>query len=301
MEKRVSENLQGIALDYIAPFFWLHGEERECLIRELDAVARSGIRSVCFESRVHEDFAQDKWWSDMRFLLEECKKRGMRAWILDERHCPSGSANRAFETEYRHLRPFEITERHMDAAGPVENACVLADAWKEGAEDQILAVIAYRHIPDCEILSNESIDLTEGLSGDAVYFSLPEGMWRIIFLIQTREGVQPFGDKLNPLATEVYIHKVYEPHYQHLKEYFGNTLRGFFSDEPGFYNNQPGVDRYQERSFATEMGRFFANYPWGKTVYQRLKKIYGSEIYLSWWDYGWRLQTVFHQRCAITI
>lgn len=33
------------------------------------------------------------------------------------------------------------------------------------------------------------------------------------------------------------LHAVYEPHYEHFGEYFGNTFAGFFSDEPSFAND----------------------------------------------------------------
>ena len=45
------------------------------------------------------------------------------------------------------------------------------------------------------------------------------------------------------------IDAVYQPHYDHFKEYFGTTFMGFFSDEPGFlellgtYKHKPGSDR----------------------------------------------------------
>ena len=83
----------------LAPFFWLHGESEDILREELEAIYNSGIRAVCLESRTHEEFGEDRWFSDVRFILNECKKRNMKVWILDDKHFPSGYAAGALETK----------------------------------------------------------------------------------------------------------------------------------------------------------------------------------------------------------
>ncbi|MDO5478299.1 MAG: hypothetical protein Q4G23_03955, partial [Clostridia bacterium] len=64
----------------LAPFFWVHGENKEILKEEINAVYNLGIKSICIESRMHEKFCEDEWWSDLRFMLEECKKLQMKVW-----------------------------------------------------------------------------------------------------------------------------------------------------------------------------------------------------------------------------
>lgn len=282
MDLRLGENLSGIKKDYVAPFFWLHNEGRDSLLEELDAVQRSGISSVCFESRVHSGFCGETWWSDMRFLLDECKKRGMHAWILDERKCPSGSANGAFE-KYPDLRPYEITERHVDIPGPVNGGSLMCSCRKENPDDEILAVTAYRHIENSMLYEDESADLTNGISGDMLYFSLGEGIWRIFFLIKTRKNVLPFCDKLRAESTDLVIREIYEKHFKNLGDYFGTTLRGFFCDEPGFHNNAAN-------SYTTPMGVDSAQYPWGNCVLNHFKHKYGNRAFerltLLWFETG---------------
>jgi hypothetical protein len=89
---------------YIFPFLWLHGEEHDRLVEEIDAVYKSGIREICFESRPYADFCGDKWWEDFAFMLEQARQRDMRVWLLDDKHFPSGYANGAIEKKYPHLR-----------------------------------------------------------------------------------------------------------------------------------------------------------------------------------------------------
>ena len=49
-------------------------------------------------------------------------------------------------------------------------------------------------------------------------------------------------DVLNPKAVRAFIEEVYEQYWQRFNKYFGKTILGFFTDEPGIYNNFSGVD-----------------------------------------------------------
>lgn len=274
MDTRLQDNLRGVQHNYVAPFLWLHGEDDELIIKEIDRIYDSGIRSVCLESRTHEDFAKSGWWDDIKLIFEECKKRNMNVWILDDKHFPSGYANGIFEEKYKELQPWGITECHLDVVGPVTEGATMADCWLEEEGDEIIAVVAAKHIPNSEKYS-EIVDVTDGLNGDMVYFTLSEGMWRIIFIIKTRcgysERFRVFSDKLNPIATEKFIEEVYQPHYERFSEYFGNTFLGFFSDEPSFRNDTA------DGRFDIHMGEAFRHYPWGDTAKEKMKELYKDD------------------------
>lgn len=268
MDKRLKENLNNIQQNYIAPFLWLHNEKDEYIVEEIQRIYESGIRSVCLESRTHEEFCREDWWSDIKLIFDECKRRDMNVWILDDKHFPSGYANGIFEEKYKDLQHFGITECHMDIAGPVSEGAAVADCWLESEDDEIVAVAACKHIPNSESYS-EVIDITDGLSDGMVYFDLPEGMWRIVFMVKTRRGIDkrhlPFCDMLNPEAVDLFIEEVYESHYKRFADYFGNTFLGFFSDEPSFLSNT-------KNKFATDMGNCFEHYPW----HDNLKKFFAG-------------------------
>lgn len=274
MDTQLQENLSGKQHDYIAPFLWLHGEEDALILRELDRVYDSGIRSVCLESRTHEDFGYEEWWSDMRLIMEYCRKRDMKVWILDDKHFPSGNANDAFyREENAHLRPWGITERHIDVSGPVTDGCVMVDSWKATPEDQIVAVLACRHVPNSEKYT-EVLDITGEIRDGLLYFDLPEGIWRIVILLKTQDGLDDFSihycDMLSAESVKVFVDAVYEPHYENLKEYFGNTFLGFFSDEPSFRNNA-------KNSFFVDLGKYYAHYPWHDKLLPLLKEQLGDK------------------------
>lgn len=273
MDTRLKDNLNGKQHDYMAPFFWLHGESHDLIRNELQHIYESGIRSVCLESRVHEGFGKAGWWSDIKMIMEECQKKGMRVWILDDKNFPSGHANGAYrEEKHAHLRPWGITERHVDVSGPVTDGCVMAECWKAEKEDEFVAVLACKHIP-CSEGYTEVLDITDGLQDGRVYFDLPEGMWRIVFLMKTKSGLSDgakyYCDMLSEESVKVYVDAVYEPHYEQFKEYFGNTFLGFFSDEPSFKNNS-------KFTFITEMGKYYAHYPWHDKLLPMLEERLGS-------------------------
>lgn len=271
MDTRLKDNLNGKQHNYIAPFLWLHGEDDALIVNEIQRIYDSGIRSVCLESRIHEDFGKEGWWSDVRLIMEECRKREMKVWILDDKCFPSGQANGAFlKPKYKHLRPWGITEIHIDVPGPIEDGSVMADHCKNPG-DTMVGVIACKHIP-CSEHYTELLDLTDGLEDGMLHFSLPEGMWRIVFLIKTRSGFEGrfYCDKLNPDSVKVFVDEVYEAHYDHLKEYFGNTFLGFFSDEPSFNNNS-------KYSFLCEMGQMYTHYPWSDKLLPLLEERLGSD------------------------
>ena len=275
MDTRLYDNLLGKTPGYIAPFVWIHGEEKKTLAERIEVIAACGIDTICLESRVHEGFCTKSWFSDVQFIIDCLKQKGMKLWILDDKRCPSGYANGAFETGYAALRPSGITESHIDAIGPITDAAILITPHKNEPTDKLVGVLACRRDGDDLSSYCEVIDITDSVCGDFVYCSLPEGIWRIVVISRTRKGMTALAerccDKLNPEATQVYIEEVYEKHYAALRDEFGKTFLGFFSDEPGFFNE------VNER-FATGMGLPFASYPYHSSVYTLLKERYGETL-----------------------
>ncbi len=283
--KGLYDNLKGEYGSFSAPFLWLHGEPVNEVIDEIHAIYNIGIRSVCLESRTYEDFCGDAWWRDLSVIFEECKKLGMRVWILDDKHFPSGYANGIFEEKYKHLQKWDIIERHIDVAGPVEDGAAMSETWRwDPDNDEIVAVLACKKAKDGK-LTSDIIDISDNIRDGMVYFNLPDGYFRIVFLVKTRfymgKYYDSFSDKLNPEATEAYLKEVYEPHYEHFKKHFGNTFAGFFSDEPGFENNRA-------YGLTTDLGKIWQEYPWHERVYNRLFEKYGEDTYkkllLLWFE-----------------
>ena len=87
--------LEGREENHQLPFLWLHGEDEATLRQMMAVIHGASCGAVCLESRTHPDFCGPQWWHDVDIILEEAKARGMRVWILDDKHYPSGMANGA--------------------------------------------------------------------------------------------------------------------------------------------------------------------------------------------------------------
>ena len=97
MNQTVRALLEGREDNHLMPFYWQHGEEEDVLREMMGAIHGAGCGAVCVESRPHPDFCGPKWWQDMDVILDEARKRGMKVWILDDSHFPTGFANGALK------------------------------------------------------------------------------------------------------------------------------------------------------------------------------------------------------------
>ena len=269
MKNKLTSVLAGSSENHILPFFWQHGEDDEILLEELHRIHASGVGAVCIESRPHEGFAGDAWWEDVRLIFDECKKLGMEAWILDDKYFPTGFCNGAVKFKYPELCKRAVTERHMDICGPISDGAVIFEGWaEEDKEDELLAIIACRCSGVGQDLTGECFDITDDLHDGIVTVNLPEGIWRVFFILERPEK-DGRVDFTNPESADLMFSEIYEPHYENLKEYFGNTFKGFFSDEPFIMDKSclPLRGEYNSK------GR----YPWNKYLKHEMEETYGSE------------------------
>lgn len=235
MEQRLEEVLKGREGNYIVPFFWQHGEPEEILRDYMEKIEMSSIRAVCVESRPHPDYVGPGWWRDMDVILEEAAARKMRVWVLDDAHFPTGCCNGeiAAHPEYGKVLLDHYT---IDVMGPDREASFLL-RLREG--EDLVGVVAVK----CGDTSEEKVspaDITSHVMDGMIYWPVPQGYWRIVVLKTVRDGRNSRKNYCNLLdrdAVAFFLKTVYEPHWQHYREKFGNVFAGFFSDEPEFGNS----------------------------------------------------------------
>ena len=174
----------------------------------------------------------------MDVILAECKRRGMKVWILDDKHFPTGYANGGVERNPS-LRRWNLVERHVDVAGPAKGASLILWPPDDDPEARLFGVFAYRRA-ECagERLCGQAIDLTGAVRDGCVRFDVPEGFWRVFFVRMTRKGsLENYIDMITAESAALQISEVYEPHWRHYGGEFGKTIAGFFSDEPQIGNH----------------------------------------------------------------
>ena len=287
--KTLNSIINGEVGNYIAPFLWLHNEDDSLIENELHRIHDCGIGAVCIESRTHEEFCRNDWWSDVALILDTCKSLGMKVWILDDKHFPSGYANGIFEREEnKSLRALCIHSRRVDISGPVTSGSILADEWKELDDDRFIGAVALRRTEDGQAFDGGYIDISENYAHGRYYFVLPEGKWAIVMIIASQSDIAPgsrcYGNHLSSDATDAYISEVYESHYKRFADDFGDTLLGFFTDEPQFHN------WYNQASHIIKTGKAFVGSPWHDSLMSCLASLYPDDTMAKlcrlWYDFS---------------
>lgn len=266
MNQRLADVLNNTESNYMLPFYWQHGDHYETIPEEVERIYQSGARAFCVESRPHKDFVGDTWWRDMDLILAEAQKRDMKVWILDDDHFPTGHAAGHIAKYHPEKRRWQMAEHHVDVIGPVKDAILLNSPYAE--DDQVLGVYAYPRIGNDEIFAAAPLCLTEALHGNYLHITLPEGCWRVFFLYKTRRGTN-MGDYIDMLSEEsvrVLIDAVYEAHYEHYADYFGNTIAGFFSDEPALGNTYIYSHREDHGMYNMRVGMPGLALPWNDRI-----------------------------------
>ncbi len=273
MDEKLRDIFTGKEGNYLLPFFWMHEESQISLPDRIQKVRESGCRAFCVESRPYEGFCGPRWWSDMKLILEEAKRREMKVWILDDKHFPTGYANGLIKEKYPERRRWFLREHHTDVIGPMESASLLIPPCDE--EETLIAVCAYRRTGEEDEISGDPIVLSVRPGSPFLYWDVPEGCWRVFFLYKTRKGcsngTEWYIDMLSKESVQTLIEAVYEPHYQHFKEYFGNTLAGFFSDEPGLYCQYLGPWGKEPGFYYRTIGQPGMALPWSDEIPSLMK------------------------------
>lgn len=280
-----------LSKDYIRnhfPFFWLVGNETdEDIVKALERVKASGCDGVTVEPRGFKDF-EVKWWQNAELILKKATELGMQVIFVDEdSSCPSGHAFGAVnQPEYAHLRRASLLEQHLDVIGPITSDLVVGRTFpwsKTINEDKILGCYAYKRVGNRNDIDFESaIDLSNNIKNGILSFTLPEGNYRIIYVVETMKFSEKkpddYVDVLNPESVDLIIKLIYEKYERLFSQYFGNTLIGFFSDEPFIgnayiYCGNTGHGAHED----TRVGHLGITMPINPLVKERLYAIYGDD------------------------
>lgn len=277
--------LNGEGENYIFPFFWQHGEDETTLRNYMKIIDESNCHAVCVESRPHPDFCGPKWWQDMDVILDEAKKRGMKVWILDDSHFPTGFANGAALKAPVKLRRQSVYCRIFPVKGKKKFSCNLDKVMKKlpstfmgSVMDKLQKNNTYQFDDDRLLSVSVKVkgntvpqEISYIQSAKNLTAALPEGTEKVYVTFLTRNaGIhRSYMNMLDKESCRLLIDAVYEPHWEHYREEFGETIAGFFSDEPEigngvYFNNEITV------------GKDF-DLPWSREVEQELPKRLGND------------------------
>ena len=259
--------------NHVLPFLWMKGEDHETIAEYLGAIAGADIREVCLESRPHPDFCGEGWWSDLGFIIEKCKELGLKIWILDDAHFPTGYANGAVKEAAPELRKLVLTHRTIDVVGPTPQASIALGNMFDATEEFYGVVFTQGGAPvdvEYRVVTGDDGRPT------ALVFDAPAGHTQACVLLTSRKTAYnpDYINMVDKASCDQLIAAVYEPHYQRFGDEFGRTILGFFSDEPGFANEK-GIT-FEDGTSDCLIGKKSMPLPWSAELERRLRERWGS-------------------------
>jgi hypothetical protein len=197
----------------VMPFwFWNDDLDEAEIIRQMEDFQQHGVDGFVIHPRV--GLPRSLGWMSEPLLgfyhtaIEAAKRRGMKVFLYDEGMYPSGSASGqvvAADPAFacRCLAKRDLISGQLPKLNPGEN----------------LAAVIKR---------------VDG-SRVAVFDRPANSVIRGLHYIDggPAEDEPPAADILNPDATATFIRLVYDKFAAHFKDYFGSTILGIFTDEPG--------------------------------------------------------------------
>ncbi len=182
------------------PFWFFNDTPDEDKIRaQLRDYSEKGVNGLVLHPRiglpVDLPYLSGDYFKVVRFIVKTAAELGMKIVLYDEGMYPSGSAHGM------------VVEKNPDFAA---KGIALREKNDEG--EVLVKLSGNRYIIK---------DFTRGTIR-GIHFGEDDG----------EKGAPPAADILNPEAVRIFISLTHDRYYENLKEYFGNTVIAFFTDEP---------------------------------------------------------------------
>ena len=271
------EQMLGSTYDnHVLPFLWLKGEAHETITEYLEQIAGAGIREVCLESRTHPEFCRNGWWSDLRFIIGECKRLGLKIWLLDDAHFPTGYANGALASDDVDpaLKKTVLKHRTVTVVGPQPSTAIKLGNLMDPTE-RFVGVAAF-DAAGTPLNLAISVEQTDDSASARLRFDAPAGVTTVeLYVASQKTGFRDeYINMVDAASCRTLIDAVYEPTFEHLGDEFGCTILGFFTDEPGLMNEKGAA--LEDASADSSIGRSDMALPWSGELAQRLHKALGE-------------------------
>jgi hypothetical protein len=248
----------------LAPFWFWNGDMRpDEMERQLRAMKEVGINSVVFHPRSGlggdfghgemEYYLSETYFDRFKSALEICRRLGLKVILYDEYNWPSGQAGgrvlKGGLVGSRQVPPNpEYIAKHLAMVEVNVGTGSQGESPWTVPEGKLVGVIAAQSDKNGLVRSTFR-NLTSEVSAGSLKWKVPEGNWRLMFFMQRdsppSEGPGTAGevspccpDLMNPAAVDKFISVTHGEYYRRFPEYFGTTITGIFTDEPGFLNNR---------------------------------------------------------------
>lgn len=222
------ESFKNPPADYrVTPFwFWnadLEPAEIERQVREMHA---KGVGGFFIHGRfgLRTEYMGDKWMRCIEHACETARELGMHVYLYDENPFPSGVAGGEAMKDEKHFNKFLDIARQT--AGPGETIHLAVP------EGKLLSAAAVSLDEP-----GSSIDLTSCVENGKLHWTAPGGHWEALVFVAAIArypgfiyGTEP--DYFEKSLVDTFFRFTHERYAARLKPYFGEVIKGIFTDEP---------------------------------------------------------------------
>ena len=268
--REVAANFKAPPHEYgaIQPFASWNGpdasERRERIVQDLDRLAANGVFVVNMSpGRGEPKYLSPEHMDQVKFVVQEAAKRGMKLWLQDECDYPSGFAGGKISQQFPRLGMQGIVADIRVRVIPGQTLSMPAPA-------DTLAIFAVKSSPDQQVQGIVPIPVPS--SGQLRWIVPPEGStpneprfsWEVVFVrhiyvssptrnsnredgTRAKDSLYSLIDYLDADATRAFLKITHETYLQAAGDEFGKTILGFFGDEPDYsINGMPWTPRLLE-------------------------------------------------------
>jgi hypothetical protein len=279
------------------PFWSWNGDlDKDELIRQIGIAKEMGMGGVFMHSRtgLKTEYLGEEWFELINACAEQCAQNGLEGWLYDEDRWPSGSAGGIVtqDLKYRMRSIVLTTYAEGDAIAWPEPEDFIEAHWVE-LEDLHLSAYTPVDYAACDTCS----------AGKQLHLYARE--------IHSSNSFYNDGAYLNTLdreATDAFIKSTHEKYREQCGAYFGNAIKGIFTDEPhrGFILcdavEQPGASRTSHAiPYADDLFEAF-EVAFGQSLKGRLPELFfqykGARLSSLKWQYMELLQRLFIKNWA---
>ncbi|MBC7288533.1 MAG: hypothetical protein H5T86_10925, partial [Armatimonadetes bacterium] len=269
------------------PFWFLNYFLDHDLLRvQIAEMADKGVGGTVIHPRhgLTVPFMSQAWLNAVQVCLEELAKHHMEAWIYDEDNWPSGFFGGRLTRSYPENRMRYLRVHHFFVSG---GATYRAQLELDGNVLICAVGSGYDKAGDGRLVPREPyVDLTKQVSEDGQFtWSAPPGDWLVTVFWEcpVAERVSWFRgyyvDTMHPEAMRKFVESTYEPHLR-FRDYFGSTIKGFFTDEPGLMIHDAYMSDQAVRGTVQDPHRKLPGItlPWTRDFFSRFLRLKGYEL-----------------------
>jgi hypothetical protein len=249
----------------LTPFWFWNGDmdEKE-IVRQIREMAEKGVGGffICARQGLEIPYLSEQWFRLVAVAIEAAQSYELDVWLYDEYPYPSGMSGGEVILEHPDARHRQLLPHSLIVDGPQTLSYTLP--WARVLYARAVPIddttgAAIDLAPYIGSAPSQSIFQSTGLTKytnkrfftaalqKQLVWDVPPGRWSItLFLEKEIDEFKYFGTYVDPChkeAMQTFIATTYEPYAHHFREHFGQTIKGFFTDEVGLLSHVPWSPR----------------------------------------------------------